>query len=186
MVLISMFSAVAAVLSSFQISLPFAPPFYKLDFAETPILIGAFALGPVAAIFMEAIKILIHLVIKGTTTMFIGDIANFIGSLMFVLPASIIYQKHKTKKMAFVGLGVSIVTATLGAIVINSFVTLPMYGKVAFDGIDNIIAMGTAINPNITNLVTFVIFFDHHNLCWVLLFKRVKLVLYISSLIVTE
>ena len=49
-VLIGMFGALAAVLETFQIPVPFAPPFYKLDFAETPIMIGAFALGPVPAI----------------------------------------------------------------------------------------------------------------------------------------
>ena len=55
-VLIGMFGALAAVLETFQIPVPFAPPFYKLDFAETPIMIGAFALGPVPAILMELVK----------------------------------------------------------------------------------------------------------------------------------
>ena len=51
-VLIGMFGALAAVLETFQIPVPFAPQFYKLDFAETPILIGAFTLGPVPAVLM--------------------------------------------------------------------------------------------------------------------------------------
>lgn len=187
MVFIGMFGAVAAVLESFQIAVPFAPPFYKLDFAETPILIGAFAIGPMAAVFMEMVKVLLHLIIKGTTTMFVGDVANFIGSLLFVLPASIIYKKHKTKKMAMVGLGVSVVTATLAAVFINSFITLPLYGKIAFDGIENIIAIGTQINPSITNLTTFVIFAivpfnivkcSLNSLVTVLLYKRLSVLIH--------
>ena len=45
-VLIAMFSALAAVLETIQVAVPFAPPFYKLDFAELPVLIGGFAMGP--------------------------------------------------------------------------------------------------------------------------------------------
>ena len=65
-VLIGMFGALAAVLETFQIPVPFAPPFYKLDFAETPIMIGAFALGPVPAILMELVKNLLKILINGT------------------------------------------------------------------------------------------------------------------------
>ena len=36
-VLIAMFSALAAVLETIQVAVPFAPPFYKLDFAELPV-----------------------------------------------------------------------------------------------------------------------------------------------------
>ena len=77
-VLIGMFGALAAVLETFQIPVPFAPPFYKLDFAETPIMIGAFALGPVPAILMELVKNLLKILINGTTTMYVGDLGNFI------------------------------------------------------------------------------------------------------------
>lgn len=157
-VLIGMFGALAAVLETFQISVPFAPPFYKLDFAETPILIGAFALGPVPALFMELVKTLLKLLIKGTTTMYVGDLANFIGSAMFILPAALLYQRKKTRKTAMIGLVLSVITAVAGAVIINCFVTLPLYAKLAFGGIENIIAMGTKVNPAITDIYTFAIF----------------------------
>ena len=147
-VLIGMFGALAAVLETFQIPVPFAPPFYKLDFAETPIMIGAFALGPVPAILMELVKNLLKILINGTTTMYVGDLGNFIGGCAFVLPASILYQKHRTRKMAMAGLGLSVLTGVLTAIVVNCFLTLPLYANL----------MGTAINPAITNLPTFAVF----------------------------
>ena len=150
--------SLAAVLETFQIPVPFAPPFYKLDFAETPIMIGAFALGPVPAILMELVKNLLKILINGTTTMYVGDLGNFIGGCAFVLPASILYQKHRTRKMAMAGLGLSVLTGVLTAIVVNCFLTLPLYANLMFGGIENIISMGTAINPAITNLPTFAVF----------------------------
>ena len=50
------------------------------------------------------------------------------------------------------GLGLSVLTGVLTAIVVNCFLTLPLYANLMFGGIENIISMGTAINPAITNL----------------------------------
>ena len=76
--MIGMFSAIAMILHLFDFPLPFAPGFYKLDFSELPILVGAFAFGPAAGVMMEFIKILLKLFIKGTSTAFVGDLAFFI------------------------------------------------------------------------------------------------------------
>ena len=76
-VLMGMFSALGAVLMLFEIPLPFiAPSFYGLDLAEVPVLVGTFALGPVAGAVMEVVKILIKLVLKPTSTGFVGEFAN--------------------------------------------------------------------------------------------------------------
>ena len=56
LVLIAMFSALAAVLETIQVAVPFAPPFYKLDFAELPVLIGGFAMGPAQAALIAIFK----------------------------------------------------------------------------------------------------------------------------------
>lgn len=189
-VLIGMFGALAAVLESFQISVPFAPPFYKLDFAETPILIGAFALGPVPAIFMELVKTILKVLIKGTTTMYVGDLANFVGSMFFILPAAFLYERKRNRKTAMIGLSFSVITAVVGAVLINCFVTLPLYAKIAFGGIENIIAMGTAVNPAITNLYTFAIFAivpfnllkcGLNALITAVVYKRVSVILHVNS-----
>ena len=63
MAMIGMFSAIATVLHLFDFPIPFAPPFYKLDFSELPILIGTFAFGPVSGVMMEFLKILLIWVI---------------------------------------------------------------------------------------------------------------------------
>lgn len=158
LVLIAMFSALAAVLETIQVPVPFAPPFYKLDFAELPVLIGGFSMGPVSAVMIAVVKNLLKILINGTSTYYVGELGNIIGSCMFSVPAALIYSRHKTKKTAMISLGVGIVCAIIGAIFVNCFITLPFYAKVAFGGIENIIAMGTAVNPSITNLFTFAIF----------------------------
>ena len=80
-VLMGMFGALAAVLMLFEVPLPFlAPSFYGLDFAEVPMLVGTFALGPVAGIVMQIVKILIKLILKPTSTGFVGEFANVVMS----------------------------------------------------------------------------------------------------------
>ena len=51
--MIGMFSAISMILMLFELPLPFAPPFYKLDLSELPVLIGGFAFGPAAAVMID-------------------------------------------------------------------------------------------------------------------------------------
>ena len=72
-VVIGVFSAIAAILMVLEFPVPFAPSFYGLDFSELPALIGAFAYGPVAGVMIEFCKILIKLVLKPSSTAFVGE-----------------------------------------------------------------------------------------------------------------
>ena len=97
-VLMGMFGALAAVLMLFEVPLPFlAPSFYGLDFAEVPMLVGTFALGPVAGIVMQIVKILIKLILKPTSTGFVGEFANVVMSCALILPAGFIYRFKRAK-----------------------------------------------------------------------------------------
>ena len=185
-VLIGMFSALAAVLETLQIPVPFAPPFYKLDFAELPVLVGGFAMGPVPAMLIAVVKNLLKLLINGTSTFYVGEVANALGSMLLSVPATLIYRRHKTKKVAMAALAVSVVIAGIGAGFINCFLTIPTYA-IAFGGMENIIAMGTAVNPAITNLYTFAIFAivpfnllkcSLNALVTVLVYKRISVILH--------
>ena len=40
-------TAMAFILMYLEVPLPLMPPFLKFDFSEIPVLVGAFALGPV-------------------------------------------------------------------------------------------------------------------------------------------
>ena len=99
MVQIAMLSAVATVLMLVEFPLPFiAPSFYELDFSEVPVLIGAFAMGPLAGAIIELIKILLNFVLNGTMTAGVGELANFLMGCAFVVPAGIIYKKSKCRR----------------------------------------------------------------------------------------
>ncbi len=94
MVQVAMLGAAAVVLMFFDIPLPFAPSFYKIDLSEVPVLIGAFAMGPLAGAAIELIKILLNLVMKGSTTAGVGEVANFLIGCAYVMPAAWIYKTH--------------------------------------------------------------------------------------------
>lgn len=97
---VAMLGAISTVLMLFEFPLPFlAPPFYELDFSEVPVLIGAFAMGPVAGIAIEAVKVLLNFVLNGTITAGVGEVANFIVGCAFLLPASFLYRRKKQGKM---------------------------------------------------------------------------------------
>ncbi len=156
---IGIFSAIATVLMLLEIPLPFlAPPFYKIDFSELPVLICAFAYGPVAGMITEFLKVLLKLLFKGTTTAFVGDLANFVIGIMLILPASIIYHIKKTRKNALIGLGAGDALMTVFGTVFNAVYLLPTFAELYGMPLDAIIGMGAEINANITDVTTFVCF----------------------------
>lgn len=153
--IVAMFSAISAVLMLFEFPIPFiAPGFYKIDLSEVPVIIGAFALGPVAGVVIEFVKILLNLFINGTSSAFVGEFGNFVVGSAFVIPASIMYLAKKTKKRAIMGLVAGVITTTVIGCLVNAFVLLPFYGA-AFGGIDKIIAAGTAVNPAVNSVFVF-------------------------------
>ena len=157
-VTIGMLGAIAVVLMLFEIPLPFAPPFYEIDFSEVPVLVGCFALGPVAGILIEFVKILLNLVINGTATAGVGEFANFCIGCSFCIPAGIIYQRKKSKKGAMIGLVSGTLIMTFLGCFINAYIMLPTYAKAFQIPIEGLIEMGTKVNASITDLFTFVMF----------------------------
>lgn len=155
---IGMLGAVALVLMLFEIPLPFAPSFYKIDFSEVPVLIGSFAMGPVAGVLIELVKILLKLLTIGSTTAGVGDVANFLIGISFCLPAVFIYRKMHSKKGAIIGMAAGTIFMTLVGCFLNAYVLLPTYAKAFQMPIDALVAMGTAVNGHITSLFTFVAF----------------------------
>ena len=154
-VLMGMFGALSAVLMLFDFPIPFiAPSFYTLDLSEIPVLIGAFSLGPVAGAVIELVKILVRLVLKPTSTGFVGEFANVCIGCSLVLPAGLIYKFKKTKKGAIIGMVVGTISMALVGAVLNALIMLPFYSN--FMPLDSIIAAGAAINPAISNVWTFV------------------------------
>ena len=153
---VGMLAALALILMFFEIPLPFAPAFYEIDFSEVPVLIGCFTMGPIAGAAVELVKILLALVLKGTTTAGVGELANFIIGCSFCVPAGLIYKKNRTRKSALIGMGTGTILMTVIGCVINAFVLLPVYSAAFGMPLEALVDMGTAVNSHITNLTTFV------------------------------
>lgn len=159
MAMIGMFSAIAMVLHILDFPIFFAPGFYKLDFSEIPILVGAFAFGPVAGVMMEFIKILLKLMVNGTSTAFIGDLANFVVGCSLILPASAIYAFRKNKKNALTGCVIGTLVLTVFGTAFNAVYLLPAFAKYYGWPLDAILAEGVKVNPLVAegNIVSFVV-----------------------------
>jgi len=156
--IIAICGALAAVLHILDFPLLFlAPEFYKLDFSELPVMLCGFFLGPSAAVTCEALKILLKLLMKGTSTVFVGDFANFCVGCSLVLPAAIVYHTKKTRTSALWGLILGSAVLTLFGSAFNAVYLLPKFSQLYGLPLDSIIAMGSSINSGIQSLSSFVL-----------------------------
>lgn len=154
---VGLLAALAGVLMLFEFPLWFAPPFYQLDLSELPILIGTLALGPLAGVLIELVKILLNFAMNGTVTFGVGEAANFLIGCSFILPVGLIFKKYPTVKGLLSGLGIGIVSLCAVGALANYFLLLPVYSVAFGIPLDGLVAMGSAINPAITDMTTFIL-----------------------------
>lgn len=157
LVLMGVMAALSAILMLFDFPVFFAPGFYKLDVSEVPVLIGAFAMGPLAGVVIEFMKILLNLLLNGSATMCVGELSNFICGVSFVVPAALIYHHKKTKKNALIGLGIGVLCLSVVACLSNIFLIIPAYVKFNGFPLDSIIGAGTEKNSAITGMTSFIL-----------------------------
>ena len=156
--IIGICAALATVLHILDFPLPFlAPEFYRLDFSEVPVMLCGFYLGPSATVVCEGVKILLKLLLKGTTTAFVGDFANFVVGCSLVLPATIFYHTQKSKRSAVVGLILGTVCMTVLGSAFNAVYLLPKFSQLYGLPLDSIIAMGTMIHGGVNSISSFVL-----------------------------
>jgi riboflavin transporter FmnP len=148
-------TAMAVLLMYLEIPLPFMPVFLKFDFSELPVLIGAFALGPVWGVVIELLKNLIHLPV--TQTMGIGELSNFIAGTIYVGTAGIIYRKFLTKKGAAISMAIATLALAIIAIPVNAFITLPLYGSMMGFPLEAIIGMSASANPLVKDKISLLL-----------------------------
>ena len=164
---VAILGALGAALMLFDFPIFVAPSFYKFDLGDLPCLLGAFALGPVGAFFIQVIKILVKLLLKPTSTAFVGEFAAFICSTAYCVSAANIYQFNKTRKTAIIAMIVGSLFMTIISCLANYFIIIPAYVKMYNIPLETIISMGQAIFPIIKDKLGFV-------LCCVLPFNLIK------------
>lgn len=154
----AMMGALSFLLMYFSFSVPFISPFAEFDFSALPELIGGFILGPLGAVEIIVVKLLLKLVFQGSSSLLTGELQNLILSLTFVLPAVVYYRRHKTKKGAVIGLCIGSVLSIITAIFTNLYIIFPFYIYLYDMDWDAIVGMCSAVNPWIKNLPTLIAF----------------------------
>ena len=156
--IIAIMSAIAALLMVFDFPVSFvAPSFYKMDLSDLPCLIGSFSMGPLAGVIIELLKVLIKLIIKPTSTAFVGEISNFLGGVALCVPASIIYKNKHNKDGAIKGLIIGGLSMVIITGILNYTFIIPSYVKLFGMPLEAIIDAGKAIFPIIKDKFTFVL-----------------------------
>jgi riboflavin transporter len=156
----AMLCAISVVLM-LLIRIPFPPaPFLVYDPADIPIIISGFAFGPLAAFAMTAVVSFIQAFILGGDGL-IGFFMHLVATGSFVLVAGLIYRKHKSKKMAIVGLFCGGIVMTLTMMGWNLLIT-PMFLGVSRDAVLGmllpIIMPFNLIKAAINSVITFFVY----------------------------
>ena len=141
---IASLGALSAVL--FPLEIPIVA-FYKLDFSTLPALLGAFSMGPLPGLAILLIKDLSRLAYS--SSMYVGELADFIMSAAFILPASLIYRKHKTRKTALVGMAVGTLCMIVVSVLVNWKMMIPFYMTAFHMDMEAIIGMAQKALPSV-------------------------------------
>lgn len=145
LVSIAVCSAVSFILMLLDFGLPILPSFIKFDFSDLPALICAFTFGPMAGVFVELMKNILHLFT--TSTMGVGELSNFLLGCALVVPAGMIYKKKKTRKTALIGMLLGTLCFALISVLTNYLIMFPFYTAVMGIPMDVIVNMGTKVSP---------------------------------------
>ena len=157
LVLIAMLGGISAVLMLFEFSVPFVPPFIELDFSELAIIIGGFVMGPVEGLLIILIKVLLNLVMNGTTTMGVGELMNFCVSAFYMVPSVLIYRKLRTRKGAAISLVCGTLIVSILATLMNYFIMFPIYAWAYKMPMDALVQMGAAVNSHVDSLLSLML-----------------------------
>lgn len=122
----SLLTALAIILSYFpEIPLAFFAPWLKLDFSFVPMLLLGLSLGPLAGVIALTITNLVHLL--GGTTAGVGELANMVVGLSFLLPGMIAYRVRRTHQSALIGMLIGIVLMVIAGMVSNKYLLIPFF-----------------------------------------------------------
>ena len=149
----AVFAAISIVLYTvpfLKFSLPIFPAFLEIHLDEIPAFLAGFAYGPLSGFLVILLKTVVKLPLTGTAG--VGELADFIYSVAFVLPAAFIYKKHRTLKGAFVSIGVATVVQIVTSSLCTTFIMLDMYSKLYHLPKAVILSMCQKINPAIKDL----------------------------------
>ncbi|PEZ05762.1 riboflavin transporter FmnP [Bacillus sp. AFS018417] len=181
MMSVAMLSSIAYLLMMLDFPLPGLPPFLQIDFSDVPALIAAITFGPISGVIVEGIKNVLYYGIQGDLTgVPVGEVANFVAGCLFILPASLLFRKHRTVKSLTIGLMFGTIMMTVIMSVLNYFIIFPAYtwflGQPAMsnDAMRQIIVAGILPFNIIKGIIVTIIFVPLFSRLKVWVFAKMK------------
>lgn len=156
--------AIGVLLSFIEFPLLPGVTWLKYDASAMPAMVSGFAFGPGAGVAVGVVGAIIHGILMAD---FSGAVMNILVVVGYVLPASAIYAKRHTYKGAVVGLVISIICATVMAILGNLVITPAWLGVPMEAVIDMIIPILTPFNlikAAINSVLTLLVYKSISNL----------------------
>lgn len=145
--IISIFSALSMVLYFIKFPLPIFPSFLEVNLSMLPIIIIGFMFGPIEGLMAVLIRTMLKL--PFTSTLCVGEFADFLIGTAVVLSSSIIYQKHKNKKGAIVALICGCIAWVIMGVLSNYLINIPFYLALYFDNNVNALVGALSIIPGV-------------------------------------
>jgi len=140
LVTIPMLAAAGFVLQYLEFPLPLLPSFLKLDFSTLPALFGGLMYGPVAGIIIEVLKNALHMLLKNTDGLIVGELANALAGASFILMAVIMHRRGKGKQGFVAGLALGTLLMTVTLSLFNAWILLPAYAALYQMPLDQMVA----------------------------------------------
>ena len=118
----SLLTALAVILSIWP-KFPIFPAvqWMKFEFSDIPVLLGGFALGPWFGLGIAVLKAVLNGLLTGDAN-YIGHIMNIVSSGLPTVLVALLYQRNKTRKRAYIALGLFLALQVLIMIPMNYFV----------------------------------------------------------------
>ena len=151
MVRVAIFGALSGIFYIFiKFPVPILPSFLEFHFDEVPAFIASFAYGPISGLLVLLVKTLVKL--PFTTTLGVGELSDLIFSTAFILPASLVYKRHRNFNAVIIGLVIGTFLQLIVSILGNVYVMIPFYMTVMGLSEESILYLCQIANPNITNI----------------------------------
>ncbi len=123
---IAMFTALAFALSYIEFPIFPATPFLKIDFGNVFIMLSGFMFGPLGAIITLLCKEFLCFITKSSTGG-VGEIANVIMTLSYIIVPSCMYLKKKGKKWVIITMCIGVLLQACSSLLVNRFINFPLY-----------------------------------------------------------
>ena len=150
---VAVFAAITSVLYCYvKFPLPIFPSFLDVNFSMIPVIIAAFMLGPIDGVIIVVIRFIMKLILVGTGTQYVGEIADLVLGVITTTSCGLVYMFYKGKFRTLLSFATVIVSWVICSIVLNIFLNIPIYVELFFKGNWNILI---GMCNDAFNLITF-------------------------------